>query len=133
MGKLTLLQKMRWDKLPDKRWVGLPDDAVDLLPDEPQSDYPVDLLIRSVFSLKEFKHTVLEVWEEKMLKPDGVLYVIYPKKGNKQYEEFIGRDDIFPALSVSEETGLVAGTQMKFNKLFAFNETFTCIGIKRMA
>lgn len=132
MAKLTLLQKLRWDKLPDKRWEDLPEDAAALLPDEPQSDYPVDLLIRSVFSLEAFKDTIWEVWERQMLKPNGVLYVIYPKKGNKQYNSFIGRDDIFPALSVNEETGFVSGTQMKFNKMFAFNDTFTCIGIKRV-
>ena len=70
------------------------------------------------------------VWERRELTPNGVLYVLYPKKGNKVYDQWIHRDAIFPSLDVDEETGFVGDTRMKFNKMFAFDDVFTCIGIK---
>lgn len=127
---MTLREKIRWDKAATHRVLDLPPTQRALLPDVDPVEGPVDLIVGTVFTLPEFAELVSRVWNRGELNPNGVLYVLYPKKGNKVYEQWIHRDDIFPALGVSEETGFVGATRMKFNKMFAFDGTFTCIGIK---
>lgn len=135
MGKKTLLEKLRWDKVKHRYIWSLPDDELALLPkvyEKNQSSKPFDFILRAVFTLEEFKEVIHETYDKNLLNNNCSIYIIYPKKNNKKYEKYIGRDDIFPFLEVSEETGFVKGTDLKFNQMFAFNETFTCIGIKKI-
>ena len=67
--------------------------------------------------------------EKDLINPNGYLYFAYPKKGNKQYTEYIGRDDFFTSVNMDKD-GFVNGSKLKFNKMVAFNDTFTCIGLK---
>lgn len=129
---MTLREKIRWDKAATHRVEALPPAQRALLPEAEAADGPVDLIVATAFTLGEFADLVRRVWDRRELNENGVLYVLYPKKGNKVYEQWIGRDDIFPALGVSDETGFVEDTRMKFNKMFAFDDVFTCIGIKYM-
>lgn len=43
------------------------------------------------------------------------------------------RDEIFPALGVSEEDGYIGKSDYKFNQMVALDETFTIVGIKKEA
>lgn len=58
-----------------------------------------------------------------------MLYFAYPKKGNKRYAEYIGRDDFFSVIEMDDE-GYVYDSAIKFNKMVAFGEIFTVIGLK---
>ena len=88
-----------------------------------------DLIFSFIFALVEFPSTINMVVEKELLNPNGYLYFAYPKKGNKRYNEYIGRDDFFTAVCMDKE-GFINGSRLKFNKMVAFDEVFTCIGIK---
>jgi len=91
-----------------------------------------DLIFAFIFSLNEFINLVKTVVEKELLHPNGVLYIAYPKKGNKQYKQYIGRDDFIPAVEMDSD-GYVFNSPVKFNKMAAFNEVFTVIGLKHEA
>jgi hypothetical protein len=91
-----------------------------------------DLIFAFIFSLNEFTNIVKMVIEKALLNPDGILYFAYPKKGNKQYKEYIGRDDFFGVANMDND-GYVFNSALKFNKMAAFNEVFTVIGLKHEA
>jgi len=91
-----------------------------------------DLIFAFIFSLDEFINLVKTVIEKDLLNSDGILYFAYPKKGNKQYKEYIGRDDFFGVADMDSD-GYVFNSPVKFNKMVAFNEVFTVIGLKHEA
>ena len=88
-----------------------------------------DLIFAFIFSLDEFTNLLKTVIENNLLNPNGILYFAYPKKGNKQYKEYIGRDDFFGAVRMDSD-GYVDDSLVKFNKMAAFNDVFTVIGLK---
>jgi len=91
-----------------------------------------DLIFAFIFSLNEFIELVKTVVEKELLHPNGVFYAAYPKKGNKQYREYIGRDDFIPAVDMDSD-GYVFNSLIKFNKMASLNEVFTVIGLKHEA
>ena len=88
-----------------------------------------DLIFAFIFSLDEFTNYLKMVVEKELLNPNGVIYFAYPKKGNKQYKEYIGRDDFFGKVNMDSD-GYVNDSPIKFNKMAAFNDVFTVIGLK---
>ena len=64
------------------------------------------------------------------LRQGGYLFFAYPKKGNKRYETFIHRDEIFPAMSVDED-GYVKNSDLKFSRMVSMDDVFTVVGLKR--
>lgn len=92
----------------------------------------VDLLFIFVETMGEFKQVVSEVIEKQLLNKNGVLFVAYPKKGNKKYSTFVHRDEIFPALQVDDSDGYVANSTLKFNRMVSLDETFTVTGMKNI-
>ena len=88
-----------------------------------------DMIFAFIFSLNEFTNLLETVIDSNMLNPGGILYFAYPKKGNKQYKEYIGRDDFFGKVNMDSD-GYVNDSPIKFNKMAAFNDVFTVIGLK---
>ena len=88
-----------------------------------------DIVLVFIFSLDEFSEIVKMAIEKELINPNGYLYFVYLKKGNKQYNEYIGRDDFFDSVHIDKD-GFVLNSKLKFNKMVAFNDTFTCIGLK---
>ncbi|MBO0471930.1 YdeI/OmpD-associated family protein [Enterococcus sp. DIV0242_7C1] len=91
---------------------------------------PVDLLFVFVKTMDEFKKIVHVTIEKELLNKDGVLFVAYPKKGNKMYPTFVHRDEIFPALDVDDSDGYVGKSTLKFNRMVSLDEVFTVTGLK---
>lgn len=60
----------------------------------------------------------------------GYLFFAYPKKGNKRYDTFIHRDEIFPAMNVGED-GYVGDSDVKFSRMVGMDDVFTVVGLKR--
>lgn len=89
-----------------------------------------DMLFTFIETLSEFKEAVTIAQTD--LLDQGVLFVAYPKKGNQLYQNFIHRDEIFPALQVNEDDGFVAGTQLKFNRMVSYDKNFTVVGLKKL-
>ena len=75
------------------------------------------------------KHTRRIINEQQLLEK-GYLFFAYPKKGNKRYETFIHRDEIFPAMKVDED-GYTENSDLKFSRMVSMDETFTVVGLKR--
>ncbi len=92
---------------------------------------PCDAIITIVLDLEEMAHVLNKTAEEGNLKDQGMLFMLYPKKGNKTYEKYIHRDSIFDAIKVDDD-GYFAKTTLKFNSMTAFDETFTALGVKNM-
>ncbi|GAM16661.1 YdeI/OmpD-associated family protein [Mesobacillus selenatarsenatis] len=64
------------------------------------------------------------------LQEKGYLFFAYPKKGNKRYNTYIHRDEIFPALKVGED-GYVENSDIKFSRMVSMDDVFTVVGLKR--
>lgn len=91
---------------------------------------PFDRIISFVFSVDEMVTYLQKVLRDTSLKEQGYLFFVYPKKGNKKYEQFIHRDEIFPAIQVDEEKYIVS-SDLKFASLMSLDETFSILSIKR--
>ncbi|HJV30699.1 MAG TPA: YdeI/OmpD-associated family protein, partial [Bacillales bacterium] len=67
---------------------------------------------------------------DQILHEKGYLFFAYPKKGNKRYETFVHRDEIFPAMNVGDD-GYVGESDIKFTRMVSMDDVFTVIGLKR--
>ncbi|RTR27819.1 hypothetical protein EKG37_18175 [Robertmurraya yapensis] len=89
-----------------------------------------DAIFIFVETLEEMvKHTQKIIKEQPLLEK-GYLFFAYPKKGNKRYESFVHRDDIFPAMKVGED-GYVANSDLKFSRMVSMDDVFTVVGLKQ--
>ena len=127
-----IIKKFGIEKYDQKLFLNMPADILDFdgmffstTPD--QDSY--DLIFAFIFSLKEFSDLLHTVIDKHWLNQGGVVYFAYPKKGNKQYQEFIGRDDFFGMVNMDND-GYVNESPIKFNKMAAFNNVFTVVGLK---
>ena len=93
---------------------------------------PYQVIFTYTFSLAEMAQAVEQAVNAGQLAEQGMLFLIYPKKGNKRFDSWIGRDDIFPYLHVSEETGYVGDTALKFNSMASFNVHLTFVGLRHL-
>lgn len=128
----SIIEKLNLMKYQQKVILNKPDKKYFFDLKEVQEEFPikpVDLMIVFVSSMTEFKAIVKQVIQKQLLVNNGLLYVAYPKKGNKTYDTFVHRDEIFPALKVGED-GYIAGTTYKFNRMVRLDEVFTIVGIK---
>ncbi len=91
-----------------------------------------DMVLHFVFTLDEFVDRLTDIISHDRLNPGGVVYFAYPKKGNKRYTRYIGRDDFFTVIDMDND-GYVGQSAVKFNKMVAFDDTFTIIGLKHEA
>ena len=127
-----IVKKFAIEKFPQKLIFNLPADIQDFdgihfNTDMNRGNY--DLIFAFVFSMEEFIGLLETVINDNLLNLNGVLYFAYPKKGNKKYREYIGRDDFFAKVSMDSD-GYINGSQIKFNKMAAFDDVFTVIGLK---
>ncbi|MDR2497620.1 MAG: YdeI/OmpD-associated family protein [Tannerellaceae bacterium] len=134
MAQQSLTEKLRLHAYPDKLLLNLPAhvtafEGITFDSRIAKPDY--DLILAFIFSLDEFSALLRQTISDKLLRPDGYLYIAYPKKGNKIYDSHIGRDDFFRQGYVDAE-GFVFGSSIRFNRMLAFDDTFTCIGLKNI-
>ncbi|KGR91925.1 hypothetical protein CD30_03220 [Ureibacillus massiliensis 4400831 = CIP 108448 = CCUG 49529] len=88
-----------------------------------------DLIFTFVTDIDAMKEIISTIIFENHLNPKGYLYIAYPKKGNKVYNTFIHRDEIFPSIGVDEE-GYVGGSNIKFARMVGLDDVFTVVGLK---
>ena len=127
-----LIQKFNILKYTTKLLLHKPADITDFdgidFDTEPSKD-KYDLIFAFVFSMAEFCSLLQTIVGKAQLHPNGICLFAYPKKGNKQYPTYIGRDDFFAHVEVDDE-GYVYNSPVKFNKMAAFNDVFTVVGLK---
>lgn len=88
----------------------------------------------SIFIFVETINDMVEhtqrITNENYLAEKGYLFFAYPKKGNKRYESFVHRDEIFPAMKVGED-GYVENSDLKFSRMVSMDDVFTVVGLKK--
>lgn len=89
-----------------------------------------DAIFVFVETLDEMVNYTERIINEGQLLEKGYLFFAYPKKGNKRYDTFVHRDDIFPAMKVTED-GYVENSDMKFSRMVSMDDVFTVVGLKR--
>ncbi|SER24601.1 Bacteriocin-protection, YdeI or OmpD-Associated [Gracilibacillus ureilyticus] len=89
-----------------------------------------DAIYIFVETVGEMVEHTKKIIREECLRENGYLFFAYPKKGNKKYETFVHRDEIFPALKVDED-GYVGKSDVKFSRMVSMDEVFTVVGLKR--
>lgn len=82
-----------------------------------------------IFTLDEFAKQVQVLIEMQMIENNGYAFFAYPKKGNKQYEQYIERDVFYENLAIDED-GYLNGSDLKFSRMVSLNEVFTVVGLK---
>ena len=75
-------------------------------------------------------HTQSILNNDQLLLEKGYIFFAYSKKGNKRYETFIHRDEMFPAMNVGED-GYVGNSDIKFARMVSMDDVFTVVGLKR--
>lgn len=76
------------------------------------------------------KHTQNILKQDELILENGYIFFAYPKKGNKRYDTFVHRDEIFPALKVGED-GYLPNSDIKFARMVSMDDVFTVVGLKR--
>ncbi|MDF2039930.1 YdeI/OmpD-associated family protein [Cytobacillus oceanisediminis] len=89
-----------------------------------------DAIFIFVETLDEMTEFIRKVIAEEQLLEKGYLFFAYPKKGNKRYDTYVHRDDIFPAMKVGED-GYVENSDVKFSRMVSMDDVFTVVGLKR--
>lgn len=82
-----------------------------------------------IFTLEEFEKEAETLNEKKMIENNGYAFFAYPKKGNKQYEQYIERDVFYENLAIDED-GYLNNSELKFSRMVSLNEVFTVVGLK---
>lgn len=91
---------------------------------------PYERILAFVYTLEEMVQSVKRTIEQNHLEESGYLFLLYPKKNNKQFDTYVPRDDIFPAFELNEEK-YVFGSTIKFNSLQSLNETYSILSLKK--
>ncbi|MCF6139033.1 YdeI/OmpD-associated family protein [Pseudalkalibacillus berkeleyi] len=90
-----------------------------------------DAIFIFVKDIEEMAENIkLIISNDDVLTPKGYVFMAYPKKGNKRYDTYIHRDEMFPALNVGED-GYIAGSDIKFSRMVSMDEVFTVVGLKQ--
>ncbi|MDT8860697.1 YdeI/OmpD-associated family protein [Alkalihalobacillus sp. MEB130] len=90
-----------------------------------------DAIFIFVETMEEMVNQTQKVIIEEQLLEKGYLFFAYPKKGNKRYDTFIHRDEIFPTMKVGEGDGYVKNSDLKFSRMVSMDDVFTVVGLKR--
>lgn len=101
----------------------------ELQPEWAKNQPPYDAIISFARSLVEMQ-ACIDWAATGQLKSQGVLFILYPKRGNKCLPESIHRDEIF-SLGVNQ-AGFFGETDLKLNSMTAFDACYTVAGIKRV-
>lgn len=89
-----------------------------------------DAVFIFIESLEEMINFTRIVINDRLLIDKGYLFFAYPKKGNKRFDTYIHRDEIFPAMKVDKD-GYVVGSDLKFSRMVSMDDVFTVVGLKR--
>lgn len=91
---------------------------------------PYERVLTFVYTLEEMVQAVKQTIVQEQLEENGYLFLLYPKKNNKQFDTYIARDDIFPAFEIDEEK-YVFGSAIKFNSLQSLDEIYSIMSLKK--
>jgi hypothetical protein len=128
---MTIVNKLKLEKYNNLVIINQPRDY-DILPGQKNSfSKNHDAIFIFIKNIDEMvQHTQFILNNEELLKEKGYLFFAYPKKGNKRYDTFVHRDEIFPSMGVGED-GYVGNSNLKFSRMVGMDDIFTVVGLKR--
>lgn len=132
MEDKEVISKLKLDTYKTKLLINKPDDIKILNTlnfDLTEKHDKYDLIFIFVFSLDELVEKVNLFVKKDILNSNGYIFFAYPKKGNKVYKKYVGRDDVLPRFNM-DEAGFINDSMIKFAKMAAFDDVFTVIGLK---
>ncbi|OLO38936.1 hypothetical protein BTR23_10340 [Alkalihalophilus pseudofirmus] len=127
---MTIINKLKLDKYTNMAVINQPSDY-DLF-----SEYKStlsgehDAIFIFIETVDEMVEHTQRIINEQQLLEKGYLFFAYPKKGNKRYNTFVHRDEIFPAMKVGED-GYIGNSDVKFSRMVSMDDVFTVVGLKR--
>jgi hypothetical protein len=127
---MTIIAKLKLDQYKNLAVLNQPDDydVFDGCLKEVTGEH--DAIFIFVETVEEMARYTRMIIDEGQLLEKGYLFFAYPKKGNKRYETYVHRDEIFPAMQVGEG-GYVEGSDVKFSRMVSMDDVFTVVGLKR--
>lgn len=99
MPNIELIKKLRLDKYQKKLVLNLPAFVTDLEGlefDRQITRDTYDLILAFVLNLEEMAAIIRQVDAQNLLTDNGLLYLVYPKKGNKIYPSLLAATTFSP-------------------------------------
>lgn len=128
---MTIIDKLKLTKFKNMAVINQPSDYNVFTEQKTTLLNEHDAIFIFVETLDEMvMHTQKILNDEQLLLEKGYIFFAYPKKGNKRYETFIHRDEMFPALNVGED-GYIGNSDIKFSRMVSMDDVFTVVGLKR--
>ncbi|MEH6890912.1 YdeI/OmpD-associated family protein [Bacillus sp. JJ864] len=128
---MTIIDKLKLTKFKNMAVINQPSDYNIFTEQKTTPSKEHDAIFIFVETLDEMvTHTQSILNNEQVLLEKGYIFFAYPKKGNKRYETFIHRDEMFPALNVGED-GYIGSSDIKFARMVSMDDVFTVVGLKR--
>ncbi|PEA56079.1 hypothetical protein CON64_05480 [Bacillus pseudomycoides] len=128
---MTIIDKLKLTKFKNMAVINQPSDYNIFTEQKTTLSKEHDAIFIFVEMLDEMvTHTQSILNNEQVLLEKGYIFFAYPKKGNKRYETFIHRDEMFPAMNVGED-GYIGSSDIKFARMVSMDDVFTVVGLKR--
>lgn len=128
---MTIIDKLKLTKFKNMAVINQPSDYNIFTEQKTTLSKEHDAIFIFVETLDEMvTHTKNILNNEQLLLEKGYIFFAYPKKGNKRYETFIHRDEMFPAMNVGED-GYIENSDIKFARMVSMDDVFTVVGLKR--
>ncbi|KON88791.1 hypothetical protein AF332_19630 [Sporosarcina globispora] len=127
---MTIIDKLKLSKYNNMAVLNQPNDYDIFNGFQTELSGEHDSIFIFAYTVDEMVDHTQRVIKEDQLLEKGYLFFAYPKKGNKRYETFVHRDDIFPAMKVGED-GYVGNSDVKFSRMVSMDDVFTVVGLKR--
>ncbi|WP_020061759.1 YdeI/OmpD-associated family protein [Bacillus sp. 123MFChir2] len=128
---MTIIDKLKLTKFKNMTVINQPSDYKIFTEQKTTLSKEHDAIFIFVETLDEMvTHTNNILNNDQLLLEKGYIFFAYPKKGNKRYETFIHRDEMFPAMNVGED-GYIGSSDIKFARMVSMDDVFTVVGLKR--
>ncbi|WP_338452871.1 YdeI/OmpD-associated family protein [Niallia oryzisoli] len=127
---MTIIDKLNLNKYKNLAVLNQPSDYHVFIECKTEFFSGHDAIFIFVKTIDEMVNYTQQIINEGSLVEKGYLFFAYPKKGNKRYDTFVHRDEIFPAMKVGEE-GYVENSDLKFSRMVSMDDVYTVVGLKR--
>ncbi|QST01232.1 YdeI/OmpD-associated family protein [Pontibacillus sp. ALD_SL1] len=128
---MSITEKLKLDKFNHFVVLNKPEDVQGIDVGASNLEEEHDGVLIFIHTKEELQERVREfIKNPRLLKEKGYLYVAYPKKGNKRFNTYVHRDELFNLLGVGEDR-YIPDTNIKFSRLVSMDEDYTIVGLKK--
>lgn len=127
---MSIVEKLNLTKYKNMAVINQPDDYTIFTNPTTSFSENHDAIFIFVKTIDEMVKHIQDIIDHDLLLENGYVFLAYPKKGNKRYESYVHRDEIFPAMKVGDD-GYVGDSDIKFARMVSMDDVFTVVGLKR--